>query len=154
MGEGNSLVTTLPNWRTEISVKLCVGAFHSETKTLLTKVNPVNYFSCSAAIWKDEDVLLYTHKPPDTNTASVPGGHQRSCPQDPVTKAGDQVTPSHASPNLLLIDPRSWGQHALGCFRFCATALVQLSSCLEISQSNSVSLYSILNFQIIPDLCC
>lgn len=72
MEEGNSLVTTLPNWKTDIPVKLCVGAFHTETKTLL-KVNSVNYFSCSAAaIWRDADILLYTHELPDTNSTAVP----------------------------------------------------------------------------------
>lgn len=120
MGEGNSLVTTLPNWKTDIPVKLCVGAFHSETKTLL-KVNSVNYFSCSAAaMWRDEDILLYIHKLPDTSSTAVPE-RQLSffCARDAVIKAVDQGTPSQVSPNLPLINLRSRQQYVVSdcnCF--------------------------------------
>lgn len=155
MGEGNSLVTTLPNWKTDIPVKLCVGAFHSETKTLL-KVNSVK-FSCSAAIWKDKDILLYTHKLPDTNTTAVSGCHQRastlfvrSIPLLRLWTKSYLHMPSQSPP----YQPRSWGQHVPCCFRFYVSVFVQSNSCLGITQSASVNQCGTLDFQIIPDLCC
>lgn len=72
MGEGNSLVTTLPRWKTDIPVKLCVGAFHTETKTVV-EVNSASCFSCSAAaLWREEDILLYTHQVPDSSPTAAP----------------------------------------------------------------------------------
>ena len=63
-------------------------------------------------------------------------------------KAVHQVIPSHASPNLLLFDPRSWGQYGPCWFRFCVTILVQLNSCSEIMQSASINWHGTLDFQI------
>lgn len=153
MGEGNSLVTTLPNWKTDIPVKLCVGAFHSETKTLL-KVNSVNYFSCSAAVWKDEDILLYTHKLPDTNTTAVPGCHQRASTlfahRIPLLRLWSKSYLHMPVPIYL----SSWGQYVPFCFRFYVTLLVQLNSCLKITQAASIRQCGTLDFRTVQDLCC
>lgn len=120
MGEGNSLVTTLPHWKTDIPVKLCVGAFHTETKTVL-KVNSASCSSCSAAaLWRDEDILSYTHRLPDTSPTEVPGRWLSCfCPRDAAPKALGQGTPSHASPNLSLLTLRSqeqWAVSDCSCF--------------------------------------